>query len=326
MKKRIIISTILSSLLLSTLSISAVDVDVKVNNVKKKTISESDFFNMDDSKPIEKKVVVKSKKQKQQQKQKKEASKQSVSEIADIDNTTVKSKSVLANKRKESKIEYLNKKYEPKYKTVKMKTNKEPLVYINKKDYVIKTKKEEEIEDNFKEEMKFQDSELKKNDLKLEDFINQKLNSLKLKLNTTKNDFKAYELELQHVIRSRANNRYAEKTIENAKLELYDARDKYNLNIEEIEFQIDRLKRYPKKSKDYLIRYNNISSKKRLLVSTNKDFLDLKKDYFENKFLLQKNYYKKLDELKKKYKSNKNKLNIYYELRTNTLINTIKGR
>jgi len=193
-------------------------------------------------------------------------------------------------------------------------------------DVIFKSTEEINIEKNFYTTKQKEEKNIKLKEIELEKSINKQLKDLLIKKQTLKNDYKTYEIELQKIIRSRMQNRYADRTVQGAKLELYEAKQKYLLDMKEIDQNIKTLKNFPKKSKDYLLIYNNINSKNRLIEVSEKEFLNLKSDYYENKLIFRDRYYKELEKLKRMYLKDKNKLKIYYDLRTNTLINKIKGR
>jgi hypothetical protein len=193
-------------------------------------------------------------------------------------------------------------------------------------DVIFKSTEELNIEKNFYLTKQKEEKKIKLKEIELERSINKQLKDLLIRKQTLRNDYKTYEIELQKIIRSRMQNRYADKTVQGAKLELYEAKQKYLLDMKEIDQNIKTLKNFPKKSKDYLLIYNNINSKNRLIEVSEKEFLNLKGDYYENKLIFRDRYYKELEKLKRMYLKDKNKLKIYYDLRTNTLINKIKGR
>jgi len=228
-------------------------------------------------------------------------------------NNIVENKLLIENNKIERKI---TKKIEAKANSI--------LVNIND-EYVFKSKEELEIENNFKSNIINQENILNKLRLDLAASKINKLKQLEDKKSSLKNDFKTYEIQLQQIIRGRIGNRYAKKTVTEAKLELYGVKQKFKLDLSEIENDIETLNRFPKKSKDFVYIYKKIASKEKLLLVTKKEFSSLKKDYFQNKLILRTRYYENLKKIKEEYYNNKKKMKVYYMLRTDTLVNQIKN-
>jgi len=294
--------SILSIVLLSTLALSN-----EVNVDKLKNVSDDDFFTIDNEKiDIDTRKKVKPKR------------------------TEAKKHDAMNVKKEIENPHFLNNQKAMIEESIRGKEDiKEVDIKVVEKingDVIFKSTEEIGIEENFYNVKLKEEKKISLKEIELERSISKKLSDLTIQKQTLKNDYKTYEIELQKIIRSRMQNRYADKTVQGAKLELYEAKQKYLLDMKEIEQKTKTLKKYPKKSKDYLMIYNNINSKTRLIEVSEREFLNLKGDYYENKLIFRNRYYKELEKLKQKYLKDKNKLKIYYDLRTNTLINKIKGR